>query len=163
MKEEKLKWMMEQTGASREEILKQEKEIEALSPEEKEKLKKETEERQKMLYEILPSMMMGQVAIRSKEMKPGSFANMAEFGGKAQEYCKRFKCSMMEFMRDMKLVHNQFMRQTVDMGGGFDEKVHDVPKSVKKKNKRNNQEFKRESEGRGMTIGEMLKRKEKKK
>lgn len=72
--------------------------------------------------------------------------SMYFFGSAAQEYCKKFGCSIQQFIIDMKIVERVFIENSIERGvAGFGEDHWNVPKHLKKKNADNCKRIEKEN------------------
>jgi len=90
-----------------------------------------------------------------------SLSDMLYLGTASSEYCEKFKCSPMQFIKDLQDIRQAFIESSINQGIGFGS-AHTVPKHMQKKNNKNYNRGSKpvvKSEPSTATIGDMLKAK----
>lgn len=111
------------------------------------------------LTEIFPQIIIARGGAGS------SLNSMMILGGLSQEYCKEFNCSILQFVRDLKIFERAFMERSIKSGScAFGEERWDVPKKLRNKNKSNYKRIENENKKpvekvTTASIGDMLKAK----
>lgn len=127
----------------------QQKLYDAITEEDKEELRQKTE----MLTQALPH------ALIAKTKKP-DLASVSILGRISMEYCKKFKCSLMQFMIELQILEKVFIERSItNEGVGFNEQIHNVPDKLKKKNRENFKRLEKENKkSTGNQMADALKR-----
>lgn len=112
----------------------------------------EMQEKEEYLKRLYPRILIAQVG--------GKMEDILALGNIAEEYCTKFKCSIIAFLEDVKSYDLAFKESTIrGLNVHFNEKIHNIPDHLKNKNKKNKEEIKKESfnNNETMTIGQILK------
>jgi hypothetical protein len=135
-------------------------EISKLSKSDKKKLYDQIPEEQKrimsMKQELLTQALPLALLARTGNQSPHT---IMEFGEISRRYCEEFKCSPIQFMRELTVCLNAFMESSIEkLGVSFDEKTHRVPKHLQKKNRDNHKKMEEERKPKNTVMAEALKK-----
>ena len=135
-------------------------EISKLSKADKKKLYDQIPEEQKkimsMKQELLTQALPLALLARTGNQSPHT---VMEFGEISRRYCEEFKCSPIQFMRELIVCLNAFMESSIEkLGISFDENSYKVPKHLQKKNRDNLRKMEEERKPKNTAMAEALKK-----